>query len=224
MTSSAREILKWLALVLMTGDHAVKVLAGGYVPVVSELGRIAFPLFAFVMAYNLAQPGADYAKSFRRLSIWGLVAQPVYAWTFDALLPVNVLFSFALAVACCWAVENRRWGPLLVLAGPIPMLVDYQWSGVAFVLAWWWFFRTPQGLRGDGTIWIGVGRLWLAFAAFAPLCVYNGNPWALAALFPMYWLGDPARRLPAVRRTRWGFYGYYVGHLVLLALIALVVA
>ena len=46
-----------------TGDHVAKVVFGGYVPVVSELGRIAFPLFALVMACNLAQPGADLRKS-----------------------------------------------------------------------------------------------------------------------------------------------------------------
>ena len=46
MTSGGREALKWIALVLMTGDHVARVFFGGYVPVVSELGRIAFPVFA----------------------------------------------------------------------------------------------------------------------------------------------------------------------------------
>ena len=55
----------------MTGDHVAKVVFDGYVPVVSELGRIAFPLFALVMACNLAQPGADLRKSMRRLALWG---------------------------------------------------------------------------------------------------------------------------------------------------------
>ena len=68
---SARELLKWIALLAMTGDHVAKVVLGGYVPVVSELGRIAFPLFALVMACNLAQPGADLRKSIRRLALWG---------------------------------------------------------------------------------------------------------------------------------------------------------
>jgi hypothetical protein len=40
--SGARELLKWIALLAMTGDHVAKVVFGGYVPVVSELGRIAF--------------------------------------------------------------------------------------------------------------------------------------------------------------------------------------
>ncbi len=42
MTSSAGELLNWMALLLMTGDHVAKVLGDGCFPVVSELGRIAF--------------------------------------------------------------------------------------------------------------------------------------------------------------------------------------
>ena len=224
MSSSGRELLKWIALVFMTGDHAIKVLGLGYVPLVTELGRIAFPVFALVMAYKLAQPGADYAKSVRRLGTWGLVAQPVHMLAFGSALPFNVLLTFALAAGSCWAAQNRRWGPLLVLLVPVPLLVDYQWSGIVLVLAWWWFFKTPAGVRGDGTIWIAVGRFWLAVAAFAPLCVYNGNPWALVAISLVFWVADPFRSLPAVRRTRWAFYGYYVGHLALLVVLGHVLA
>ena len=204
MTSGGRELLKWLAVVLMTGDHAAKLLYGGYVPVVSELGRIAFPVFALVMAYNLAQPGADVGKSVKRLFVWGLIAQPVYVWAFDALLPVNVLLSFALAAACVLCAQNRRWWQLLLLAVPAPLLVDYQWSGAVLVVVWWWLFATK---RVDSHFWLGA-------AAFAPLCFYNGNLWALLAL-PVMAVGQMDLR---VRRTRWAFYGYYVAHIALLAI------
>ena len=221
MTSSARELLKWIAVLLMTGDHAAKVFAGGYVPVISELGRIAFPVFAIVMAYNLAQPNAHYAKSMRRLGGWGLVAQPAHALAFGFLLPLNVLCTFALAAACCWSAQNRRWWLLLAVAGPLPWFVDYQWSGVLLVLAWWWFFKSPAIVRGNGTLWVVVGRFWLAVAAFVPLCMVNGNVWALAALPFLFWLGAPLRQLPAVPRARSAFYGYYVLHLAVLAAVAL---
>lgn len=62
LSSGARESMKWLALLSMTGDHVAKVVFGGYVPVVSEFGRIAFPLFALVMACNLAQPVPIWAS------------------------------------------------------------------------------------------------------------------------------------------------------------------
>lgn len=206
MTSSGRELLKWVAVVLMTGDHAVKLFHAGYVPVVSELGRVAFPVFALVMAYNLAQPGADVAKSVKRLFVWGVMAQPVYAWAFGLLLPVNVLLSFALAAACVLCVQNRRWWLLGLLFVPVPLLVDYQWSGIVLVVVWWWLFATK---RVDSHFWLGA-------AAFVPLCFFNGNVWALLAL-PVMALGQVDLHVP---RTRWAFYGYYVAHIGLLSLIS----
>lgn len=74
MTSGGREFLKWLAAVFMTGDHALKILGLGYVPGIAELGRVAFPLFALVLAYNLAKPNADIEKSVKRLFLWGIIA------------------------------------------------------------------------------------------------------------------------------------------------------
>nr|WEG85486.1 trbP [Escherichia coli] len=52
------EALKWLALLAMTGDHVNKYLFNGTLPYLFEAGRLALPLFVFVLAYNLARPGA----------------------------------------------------------------------------------------------------------------------------------------------------------------------
>lgn len=200
LPSGAREALKWLALLLMTGDHVAKVVHGGYLPVVSELGRIAFPLFAAVMACNLAQPGADLGKSIRRLALWGVLAQPLHAWAFGGWLPVNILLTFALAALAIQALaRNRPWW-LLLAAGVLPFFVDYRWAGVGLVLLCWIAFRHR--------IW------WLPLPALAAVCWINGNAWALLAV-PVLWL--MARWPWSIPRTRWWFYVYYVGHLAVLA-------
>lgn len=227
MTSSARELLKWIALILMTGDHVAKVLDDGYIPVVSELGRIAFPLFALVLAYNLAQPGADVLKSVRRLLLWGIVAQPLHGLAFGYWVPFNVLLSFALAAAAVWSIQQRQWTLLGMCVLVAPAMVDYNWAGLVLVLAAWWLFRlraVPQeplqaaprrGVRG----WSerrGV-RIAALAASFAPLCWWNGNGWALLALPVVALLANRDFPIP---RTRWAFYLYYVGHLALLAALA----
>lgn len=203
MTSSAREFLKWLAVILMTGDHVAKVIYGGYVSGLSEAGRVAFPLFALVMAYNLAQPGADVVKSVRRLALWGTIAQPVHALTFGYWLPLNILLTFALCAAAVYAAGQRKWIVLALATAILPLFVDYQWAGVGFVLLAWLGFRT--------------GRPLLALAAFAPLSAFNGNLWALAAIPVAVWLSHATWAVP---RGRWAFYGYYVAHLACLALLA----
>lgn len=202
MTSSARELLKWLAVILMTGDHVAKVIYGGYVLGLSEAGRVAFPLFALVMAYNLAQPGADVGKSVRRLALWGVIAQPVHALTFGYWFPVNILLTFALCAAAVYASGQRKWIGLVLAAAILPLFVDYQWAGVAFVLLAWFGFRT--------------GRPVLVLAAFAPLCAFNANLWALAAIPVAVWLSHATWAVP---RGRWAFYGYYVAHLACIGLL-----
>lgn len=200
MTSGGRELLKWLALVLMTGDHVLKIFGLGYVPMVSELGRVAFPLFALVMAYNLAQPDADVVKSVRRLAMWGAIAQPVHALAFGYWIPLNILLTFALCAAAVYAASERRWVVLAFAAVVLPAFVDYHWAGVAFVLLAWFGFRT--------------GRPLLVLAGFVPLCLFNGNLWALVALPVVAALSGVRWHLP---RGRWAFYGYYVGHLAVLS-------
>lgn len=206
MTSGGRELLKWIAVLLMTGDHVVKVFYGGYVPVVSELGRIAFPVFALVMAYNLAEPGADIAKSVRRLAMWAAIAQPAHALAFGHWLPLNVLASFALAASVVWAIRAGRWWLVAGLAGPLPLLVDYQWAGIAVVVAGYALRRLHGSSAGVFAQLLAIGLL----------CLYNGNGWALLVL-PVMCLGHAPVSVP---RSRWAFYGYYVGHLALFAALA----
>jgi len=206
MTSGGREALKWLAVLLMTGDHIAKVFFSGYLPVVSELGRIAFPVFALVMAYNLGEPNADIGKSVRRLALWGAIAQPGHALAFGHWIPLNVLASFALAAGVVWTIRDGRWLTVAALAGPVALLVDYQWAGVAVVSA---------GYAGRRFGW-SAGTVAALLGAFGLLCLYNGSGWALLAL-PVMTLGYAPVCVP---RTRWAFYGYYVGHLALLCAVA----
>lgn len=57
----ALESLKWLALGLMVIDHLNAYLWAWRYPPLYALGRLTFPLFAFVLAYNLARPGNERA-------------------------------------------------------------------------------------------------------------------------------------------------------------------
>ncbi len=219
MSSGGRELLKWIALLLMTGDHILKVLGIGYVPVVAELGRVAFPVFALVMAYNLGQPGADAGRTAKRLAFWGLVASPAAYFAFGTVLPLNVLLTFAVAAAAIAAYERRQWLLVAVLAFAVPLVLDYAWPGVWLVMeAWFWFSGYGRRVRSVFGLWDPMATafpFWL-WACMGLLCWYNGNAWALLAL-PVLLLAEHDWSIPRVGRF---FYVYYVAHLALLALIA----
>jgi hypothetical protein len=127
----------------------------------------------------------------------------LHAFAFGSWLPLNILLTFTFAAVAVHALANNRPVQLLLAAGVLPMFVDYQWAGVGSVLLAWIAFRHRA--------W------WLLLVALAAVCWANHNGWALLAI-PVVLL---AARVPwQLPRWRWAFYGYYVGHLAVLALVA----
>lgn len=203
MTSGGREFVKWVALLLMTGDHVNKVPLYGAAPWLEDAGRVVFPIFAFVLAWNLERGAPDArGRALRRLVIAGLLVQPLHALAFGFWVPATVLLT--LAAGLFVAGPAPAWLRLLVLLVGA-FFVDYQWPGVLFVAACVFVIRYADGWRA-----------WALLAVAAlPLCWFNGNAWALLALPLLWYFGTLREDVP---RWRWTFLGYYAGHLALLAL------
>ena len=216
LSSGTLEALKWLALLLMTLDHVNKHLLHASVPELFAVGRLALPLFAFVLGYNLARPGAlasgGYSRTARRLAIFGAIATiPFIAlgglgWGW---WPFNIMATLLVATLCAWLIEVG--GPArLASAGVVFIvggaLVEFWWPGLAVCLIAWAYCRRPSWLRL--ALWIG---------ALASLYVINRNLWALAALPLVFAAG---RVNLNVHRVRFGFYSYYPVHLAVLWLLA----
>lgn len=208
MTSGGREFVKWVALVLMTGDHVNKALLAGAAPWLSDAARLVFPVFAFVLAWGIerGRVGAR-GRALTRLVVAGVLVQPLHALAFGYWLPGNVLLTLAAGLF----VGGRAhpvWRVLVLAVGGL--LVDYQWAGVLFVAASCWIIRHSDGWRS-----------WALLAlALLPLCWFNGNAWALLAL-PLLWaFGAMPGDVPRHRHT---FLGYYGSHLAILATVAVVI-
>lgn len=209
LSSGQVEVLKWVALVAMVVDHVNAVFfareLGEWATV---LGRVALPLFAIVLGVNLARPGVDVCKVTRRLVTFGTLAVPAYAHLFGmvGLWPLNVMFTFAVAVGVVWATERDEpiVAGVLFLCGAA--LVEYWWPGVALVVGVWGWARNrhPQGV-------------WPVVLALAGLCLLNGNAWALWAI-PVL-IAVRSMRLDNVPRLRWVFYAFYPVHLAVIALV-----
>ena len=211
IASGTIELLKWLALVLMTLDHVNKYFFAEKLPGLFELGRLAMPLFGFVFAYNLARPGAletaALLRTAKRLSVAGLAASPffmalgglAYGWW-----PLNIMFMLLVAAVTLHLVEkggNARLAAVAVfLIGGA--FVEFWWFGLAFCLCAWWYCKYPN--KKALVAW---------FIATALLYVVNRNLWAFAAI-PVI-LAAPMLKVEAPRFKHL-FYVYYPAHLALL--------
>lgn len=209
------EALKWLALALMTLDHINKYFFGEKLPGAFELGRIAMPLFAFVLAYNLARPGAlasgIYLRTMKRLALFGVAATPFFIGLGGLAFgwwPLNIMFMLLVAAATLYLAEKGGRARIWAAAGVFLVggaFVEFWWFALAFVVCAWWYCKTAS--KAALVAWV---------LAAASLYVVNRNLWALAAM-PLI-LAAPLVdvRMPRFRHV---FYAYYPAHLAVLLLV-----
>jgi hypothetical protein len=215
LSDGSLEALKWLGLVLMTLDHVNKYLLHAAVLVLFDAGRTVMPIFAIVLAYNLARPGTlergVYPRVMTRLALVGAVA----ALPFVALgglgwdwWPLDVMATLLVAAGVMYLIERgsaaRVVGAvaLFVIGGA---LVEFWWPALAIAVGAWSYFRRPN--------W---PALVFALCGLAALYVINKNLWAFAVL-PLILVA--ARTDPPVPRLRWAFYAFYPLHLVVIWLV-----
>ncbi|KTC85327.1 TraX protein [Legionella drozanskii LLAP-1] len=215
ISSGTMEVVKWVALISMTIDHANRFLFASSIQSLYCAGRLAMPLFAFIFAYNLAQPDVLsrglHKRVLIRLIIFGIIATPGYIAMrhLQYLWPLNIMFMLAVATAVLYCFEiggtrNRAFALLIFLLGGL--LVEYTWVGIFFCLSSWFYCRksTLMGLLA-----------WLA--AYLFLDNINGNNWALATL-PLIFLATQINL--KVPRIPYFFYYYYPLHLYILYLLS----
>lgn len=91
LSSGQQTLLKWLATLLMLLDHANRSL-WVFQPWAFALGRIAFPLFGFLIAYNLAVRKVDADKYVKPLLLFGMISQLPAMLALDReIMPLNNL-------------------------------------------------------------------------------------------------------------------------------------
>lgn len=208
VSDGAIEVIKWLAIFLMTIDHINKYLFSGSIDVIFAMGRIAMPLFVLVMAYNLARPGAvnrgTYLRSIKRLSVFAVISCiPFVALGDGKWWPLNILFLLLLSAVIIYLSESGKkshsWMAygLFVVGGAF---VEYWWPALGLALVSYYYFKSPSLIKLSGMAVI-IGSLW----------VINHNFWALAALPLFFALAKINVGLP---RSKWYvFYAYYPLHL-----------
>lgn len=229
LDSGQQELVRWLAMLTMVVDHVGAVLLP---PDVAHplrfIGRIAWPLFAFLMAYNVAVRGVDPSRYLRPLLVWGLVAQlPHYLAL--GYFRVSILGTLFLAASALTLLQRSGVEPSLVPAGgaagagrlPVGYLVmglvgvfllssyvEYGAMGVLLVLSLWW------------AVGSGAPLAWVLAAGATALVNYPWWNWpaALIALPIVFLTGMAPLRLP---RSGWLPWAFYPAHLLVLWSISL---
>ncbi len=216
-----------LAMLLMLCDHLQLTLLPE-LPILRCVGRLAFPLFAF-----MAVEGYLRTRSLKNYLLRLLMLAVISEIPFDLLVsgsvfyPVhqNVIWTIVLGLCCIWAFENiaagRKMMPSAVviiasLGAAIIADVDYSSAGVLTLLAFYAFRGTTVRCR----------LLQLLSLGFINLVLLGGVeltfPYqALAVLsLPIIWLYDGSQG-PHNGFIKAANYLFYPAHMLMLALLAI---
>lgn len=213
LTSGQQEALRWVAIVAMVSDHlAVVLLEPGVGYPLRVVGRVAWPLFAFLVAYNVVARGVDPARYLRPLLAWLLPAQLAW-WLAFGGSGFNVLATLLLGVVAMAVLERGHgWWPWLGVVGLAVVGelagVEYGAVGVLLPLAFAWALRLP-----------GLEALIVATVAVAaqnwPWSAWPGGLLSLVLVVVAVRGGLPG--LP--RAPRWVAWSFYPAHLAVLVVV-----
>ena len=222
--------LKLIAACTMLIDHV------GYVLFSDALwlrciGRIAFPLFCFLMAEGCVYT-RDRRKYALRLLVFALLSEiPFNLMNSGAVWDryhQNVLWTMLTGALVCWlldwALKNRRALAFvltaLVMAAafylPERLNTDYGGWGMLLVVMFYGVHRAPGGAVSK----MIAQALGLAFFSIASMGGYVSiELWSLVALVPI-WLYNGQRGF-SPKAVQYGFYAFYPVHILVLSLIAM---
>lgn len=234
-TGISEAALKYLAVAVMFIDHAactfleVARTADGHrmfavIPngrlldrILRGIGRIAFPIFCFFLVEGFMRT-RNRLKYLGRLLFYGTLAEiPFMLCIFGNTrsLHLDTMFELAIGLVTIWGMEEaeKRLGGRRVLLFPAWLAIlaagcaaahylhaDYGWGGI-LTIAVFYVFRHNRYLGLPG--------------AWALLSYYNSfEIWS----FPAFFLLDRYNHERG-RQSKYFFYLFYPGHLLLLYLI-----
>ena len=212
--------IKLAAMISMLIDHCAYVLAPPHYFLLRCIGRIAFPLYCFLIVNGLEHTH-DRRRYLARLLIFAAISQLPFAMAFypreSIFTGLNVFFTLAagLAFSMLCASRSERDGKwyafaavtLLYAAAVLPGS-DYGFGGAALIFLLY-ICRQKRALQ-VAALW-----LWCLWQYALELGSWEMFAFAAAAAIPM--LLYNGRRGPGLK---WLFYGFYPAHLPILGLYA----
>ena len=223
ISNAALTAIKLIGIAAMLIDHYNSFVKVEYSPLLYEIGRLALPLFVFVLGYNLARiPTEKMPKMLLRLLVFGVMATPLYNML-DAGLwywwPLNILFTLLVAVGTVYLlsvpVPSRFIIPVRLAAvlffAAAGSMVDYFWVGPALALVIWRLFSTVSNYE-RAILYLSLSVLTVL------LCLLNESLAALLAV-PVFFLSIQLCQGAQLPRMKWFFYWFYPGHLLALLLV-----
>ena len=222
--------LKLIAICTMLIDHMGATLFPGS-PWLRCVGRMAFPIFCFLMAEGCVHTH-DRKKYALRLLLFALISEIPFNLMNSGMIwdpyDQNVLWTLLAGALVCWLMDwalKKRTPLSFVLTGAAMVAAywlleafrtDYGGWGMLLVAAFYGVHRAPSG----AVVKMIAQAFGLVFFSIGVMGGYLSiELWSLVALVPI-WLYNGQRGF-SNKAVQYGFYAFYPVHILALSLIAM---
>lgn len=223
--------LKLIAMVAMVIDHANVIFVGPEHNIWRNIGRIAFPIFAFMIAEGAVRT-KNKLKYALRLLVFAFISEIPFDLAFKGTIleftHQNVYFTLFLGLISVYCLDFFRKNRLEILGiittvacglGAYFLESDYGFMGVVVITLMYMFSTIKTGVKYLGfalsglvTVFVYVFPLnigilpYQVYAAFCfiPLALYNGKR--------------------GKKMNKYFFYFFYPAHILILYLIKMFIA
>ena len=137
-------VLKIIAVISMLIDHSGYLIFNGF-SFMNYIGRLAFPIFAFLITEGYTHT-SNLKKYFLRLLIFAVISQIPFMLLFpSSSFSLNILFTLALgllAITVYGKLNNKVLGVLFVALCAVLahfLNFDYGWFGIAIIFIFYIF-------------------------------------------------------------------------------------
>ena len=227
-----------LAMVIMLGDH-IWGTTGIQTLWLTTIGRMAFPIFAFLLVEGFYHTH-DRKKYIKRILLFAVISEVPFDWMYNGFVfypfHQNVLWNFGISLVCLQLMESIRaeenWiktylsMPVIILLGYIVATItftDYHGAGILTVMV----FYLCRGNSKINRFMQFIGLVYINCFILKGLCFtvtigsfswdipYQG--FAILSLIPI-WLYK-GRQGPYNRVIKEIYYWFYPVHAFILGLI-----
>ena len=208
--------LKIIAIVSMVIDHCAYFQMNDGTLLYDAMrcvGRIAFPVFAFLIAEGFSYTH-NKKRYFAQLLAFAVISEVPW-YLLNGTGTHNVMFTLALGVVALAIQEKLKENGILCGIAILSIAcfatwlgTDYEWRGILMIVVF-------NLLRNQNTnLPFPYGRIMQILCAF-PLMIHYGSIGALLACAVLF-LYDGTRGFIKGNAAKYGFYAFYPIHLLLI--------
>ncbi|MCR5572492.1 MAG: conjugal transfer protein TraX [Candidatus Saccharibacteria bacterium] len=210
--------LQLIAMITMLIDHIGAFLCGNDFGM-RLIGRLAMPLFCFMLSEGFLHTKGRRWQYFGRLALFAFISQLPYDLlrnSSDSFVYLNVMFTLATGFAAMALIEYGGWSviclPIIfILAEYLHM--DYGAYGIAMIVGFYLVSKFLKKKKYQLWRWLAYVVLFFTSTTIYVAAKHNYNQlFAMMAIIPIIlYNGKLGRRLP-----KWFGYIFYPAHLLVI--------